>query len=44
MLNGGDVTDVIDGDVYIFQDGWGEDCITDAAGPTACSLASSPLP
>ena len=32
MLNGGDVTDVIDGDVYIFQDGWGEDRITDAAG------------
>jgi len=32
VLNGGDVTDVIDGDVYIFQDGWGEDCITDAAG------------
>ena len=28
-LNGGDG---IDGDVYIFQDGWGKDSITDAAG------------
>ncbi len=27
-----DVSDVIDGDVYIFQDGWGQDSITDAAG------------
>lgn len=27
----GDVTDVTDNDVYIFQDGWGQDSITDAA-------------
>jgi Ca2+-binding RTX toxin-like protein len=31
-LEGGGVGDVIAGDLYIFEDGWGKDSITDAAG------------